>query len=591
MVHSGSVYIALFVFAFGLAYKASTWFRYSVGSEVARVSPGRRLAAAVRGIAGTLFSTRIWVLLKVLIVDVVLQLRIAREDFLRWAAHMCLFGAFLALFLMHALGRFTTAALFPDYYSTLNPYLFLRNVLGALVILGVGLAVVRRFVRRKARPRSNAADVYALGIIGVILVSGFLLEAVKISSLSAFDEMVESYMVQPEPDELKALESFWVREMGLVSQRAQGPFDAPTLEQGRSAHELQCMQCHSPPQWAFASYGLSRVLSPFATVLGDASARALLWNLHFFACLVGLAYLPFSKMLHIITSPLSLLVNAVMDPLRSDPVNIATRQMLELDACTHCGACSARCSVAPILEEFPNPIILPSEKIAAIKSLAAGKAMDASQTRAIQQGLHLCTNCGRCTEACPAGINLAALWVSVREALLEKAVPELLLLSPLSLRRGLARDCLDENRYARPLEIAREAVLPEGHLTGLEDKTLFLTPDANPWLARLNGSFSSTGFTKCYRCVTCSNSCPVVRNYANPAEALGMLPHQIMHALGLKLHDRVLGSRMLWNCLGCYQCQQNCPQGVRVSDVMYELKNLAIARAYEKLSHDAKDRQ
>jgi heterodisulfide reductase subunit C len=35
---------------------------------------------------------------------------------------------------------------------------------------------------------------------------------------------------------------------------------------------------------------------------------------------------------------------------------------------------------------------------------------------------------------------------------------------------------------------------------------------------------------------------------------------------------------MLWACLGCYRCQENCPQGVRVADVLYIHKNNALAR-------------
>ena len=41
----------------------------------------------------------------------------------------------------------------------------------------------------------------------------------------------------------------------------------------------------------------------------------------------------------------------------------------------------------------------------------------------------------------------------------------------------------------------------------------------------------------------------------------------------------MLGSSMLWDCLGCYQCQELCPQGVGLTDVLYELKNVAIAQA------------
>ena len=68
-------------------------------------------------------------------------------------------------------------------------------------------------------------------------------------------------------------------------------------------------------------------------------------------------------------------------------------------------------------------------------------------------------------------------------------------------------------------------------------------------------------------------------NYKNPAEALDLMPHQIMHALGLGLKELVLGSRMVWDCLGCYLCQEHCPMGVKVTDVFYELKNIS----YEQL--------
>jgi heterodisulfide reductase subunit C len=28
----------------------------------------------------------------------------------------------------------------------------------------------------------------------------------------------------------------------------------------------------------------------------------------------------------------------------------------------------------------------------------------------------------------------------------------------------------------------------------------------------------------------------------------------------------------------CYQCQEHCPQNVRVTDLLYQLKNLAVKR-------------
>jgi heterodisulfide reductase subunit C len=51
--------------------------------------------------------------------------------------------------------------------------------------------------------------------------------------------------------------------------------------------------------------------------------------------------------------------------------------------------------------------------------------------------------------------------------------------------------------------------------------------------------------------------------------------------VGLGLKDLALGSRMLWYCLTCYQCQEHCPQGVKVTDIFYELKNLSVTQAAE----------
>jgi len=81
----------------------------------------------------------------------------------------------------------------------------------------------------------------------------------------------------------------------------------------------------------------------------------------------------------------------------------------------------------------------------------------------------------------------------------------------------------------------------------------------------------------CFQCMTCTNGCPIVRNYPEQAmEKLDLLPHQLMYAVRIGLKDLVLESRMLWLCTECYMCTEYCPQGVHVCDVIYELKNLAV---------------
>lgn len=229
---------------------------------------------------------------------------------------------------------------------------------------------------KEPRLFTNAMDHYAIIILAVIMISGMLLEGVKITYHTEFQTMVEDYSdltMEDDEDELKALESFWVKEFGVVSSPIKGPFDVETLELGKESHEMNCAECHTRPQWAFISYGVAKTIKPIAVGLDRYDFPTFLWYIHFMACFTGLAYLPFSKMFHIFVSPLSLLANAVMDKEKADPANIATRQIMELDACTHCGACSLRCVVGVSFEEIGNLYILPSEKIEALKTLAAGR--------------------------------------------------------------------------------------------------------------------------------------------------------------------------------------------------------------------------
>ena len=47
-----------------------------------------------------------------------------------------------------------------------------------------------------------------------------------------------------------------------------------------------------------------------ASFLDRTGASRVLWYIHILACFIGLIYVPFSKMFHIIATPVSLLVNA-----------------------------------------------------------------------------------------------------------------------------------------------------------------------------------------------------------------------------------------------------------------------------------------
>jgi len=576
MIFNVLLYVSLGIFIIGLIYKVSTWLTRKIGILADDITTSARVFAAVRGIFGTLVGPKSLTLIKVFILDVLFQRRILVEDFLRWLMHMLIFYGFMLLLLMHAMDAIITEAIFSDYYSTVNPFMFLRDLSALLVIMGVAIGVYRRFIRKTPRVGTTAMDLYAIIIVAVIMISGILLEGAKIMSHTEFQYMVDEYGDLDDEEQILALESFWVADFGVVSPNVKGPFDRSVLAQGQEIHEMSCVDCHSSPKWAFTGYAVAKVFSPVALALDQRGSVEILWYIHIIACFLGLAYLPFSKMFHIIVSPLSLLANAVMASENSDPANIATRQVMELDACTHCGMCTAHCSVGVTFEQFQNINILPSEKIASLKAFAAGKDLSEKEIRNIQEGLYLCTNCHRCTDVCPVGINLQDLWFNARETLLQKGYPEFLTLTVLSFYRGLKRDVLTPGQYRGPLEVTRTAI--DEKCKSIETLDSPAAPSQSGELVKRSMAISaqSDTFSYCFTCTTCTTVCPVASNYENDLNVLGMVPHQIMHAAILGIPDPIFRSNMLWSCLGCYECQQHCPQGVCVADVFYELKNLAF---------------
>lgn len=74
----------------------------------------------------------------------------------------------------------------------------------------------------------------------------------------------------------------------------------------------------------------------------------------------------------------------------------------------------------------------------------------------------------------------------------------------------------------------------------------------------------------CFTCRTCTASCPItaVNEKFNPLRIIRMAVY------GLK--KEVLESEFIWLCSGCYACQERCPQGVSITELMTLLKNMAV---------------
>jgi quinone-modifying oxidoreductase subunit QmoC len=73
----------------------------------------------------------------------------------------------------------------------------------------------------------------------------------------------------------------------------------------------------------------------------------------------------------------------------------------------------------------------------------------------------------------------------------------------------------------------------------------------------------------CLQCGTCGSACPVsVYMDYTPRRLIGMVRE------GFK--EEVVTSFAIWLCASCYECTVRCPAGIKVTDVMYALKRVAI---------------
>ena len=196
--------------------------------------------------------------------------------------------------------------------------------------------------------------------------------------------------------------------------------------------------------------------------------------------------------------------------------------------------------------------------------------------KAVQQGVYLCTNCDRCTVRCPSGIQLRELWYAVREELLVKGPPLVSILTPFSFVRGLLiQPKLQADDYCRPIDRAVSAAA--GRFAELMKPDVVLSLNPQPDEDR-RPDLQDRTFSHCFSCQSCTTVCPVVGHYDHPEQELGLLPHQIMNCLGLGLTQLAAGARMIWDCLTCYKCQENCPQEVEVCDLLFDLKNIAARK-------------
>ena len=73
----------------------------------------------------------------------------------------------------------------------------------------------------------------------------------------------------------------------------------------------------------------------------------------------------------------------------------------------------------------------------------------------------------------------------------------------------------------------------------------------------------------CIQCGTCSGMCPM-------SPYMDYTPRQIIAMIRAGFRSEVLSSYTTWLCASCYACAVECPKEIKITDIMYSAKRLAI---------------
>jgi len=206
-----------------------------------------------------LFSRKIFLIVKAMILDVLLQRRLFRQSGARWLIHSLIFLPFVFRFFWGLIALITSVwapectATWPMLDKNHPVTAFLFDVTGIMVLLGAVLAFIRGLLKGSGKPPGlPGQDRLALSLIGGIVVIGFILEGMRIAMTG------------------------------------------------------------SPAGACYAFVGCA-VSTLFSDSTGLTQSYGYIWYIHAILTGIFIAYLPFSRMFHIIMGPIVLAMNAVSE--------------------------------------------------------------------------------------------------------------------------------------------------------------------------------------------------------------------------------------------------------------------------------------
>jgi len=121
-------------------------------------------------------------LAKSFVIEVLFQRKLYRDDRLRWARHIFIYWGFVGLWIFDMAFFFFTKILHLPLRHPFRLFLdFGLDLYGGILLLGLTVALIRAYFVRGSRG-TIYNDTPAVALIFVVVVTGFLLEALRLAS-------------------------------------------------------------------------------------------------------------------------------------------------------------------------------------------------------------------------------------------------------------------------------------------------------------------------------------------------------------------------------------------------------------------------
>jgi Fe-S oxidoreductase len=350
------------------------YLMFGISVAIAGYGLYRRMARWRHGLASDRFD-RPAERLRMLATHALAQARTVREGYAA-VFHTLIYTGFVILtiattvvLLDHRFGVPLMRGAFYLYFQS-----FIVDLFGALVIAGVLIATIRRLLLKPGTLVYTSESLWILCAIFAITLTGFLVEGWRIAATN-------------DPW------GIW-SPFGYLVARASGAL----MKEG------DMRWAHSVTWWAHATL-----------VFGF------------------LAWAPYTKMAHVLLSPLNIYtaslepIGASLKPIdfeRAETLGVKTlsaftwKDLADFDACTECGRCTAVCPANAVGKELsPRDLILDLQALMHTSSDFSARQIVGEVKAASPEALWACTTCGACVEACPVFIEQMPKIVDLRRYL------------------------------------------------------------------------------------------------------------------------------------------------------------------------------